>query len=89
MMIILTLIRKYCRLAWSFFASSIEEVRQNIEYMTELNETISIIENTKKVKFSEGYNPDIRCIRLTLDPIKAIPRPFVFYIVCFTSNLIC
>ncbi|CAG8627302.1 6269_t:CDS:2 [Funneliformis mosseae] len=75
-------------LAWCFFASSIEEIRQNTEYIAELYETIAIIENSKKINFTEGYNPDIQCVRLTLDPIKAIPRPFVFYVVCITSNLL-
>ncbi|GBC48764.2 alpha/beta hydrolase protein [Rhizophagus irregularis DAOM 181602=DAOM 197198] len=75
-------------LAWSFFASRIEDVRQNTEYLNELYEAISFIENEKKVKFPEGYNPDVRCIRLTLDPVKAIPRPFVFYIVIFLFNYV-
>ena len=72
----------YYRLAWSFFASNIEDIRENIEYINEIYEVISIIENEKKVKFPEGYDPDVRCIRLTLDPIRSIPRPFVFYVVC-------
>ncbi|CAI2194385.1 6854_t:CDS:2, partial [Funneliformis geosporum] len=73
-------------LAWCFFGSTIEEVRQNTEYITELYESIVTIENVKKVKFPEGYNPDVRCVRLSLDPIKAIPRPFVFYVAVFLLN---
>ncbi|CAG8600201.1 4611_t:CDS:2 [Funneliformis caledonium] len=75
-------------LAWSFFASHIEEIRQNTEYITELYDMIDFIENAKKVKFPEGYNPDIRCIRLTLDPIRAIPRPFIFYVAIFMLNYV-
>jgi len=75
-------------LAWSFFASPIEEIRQNTEYITELYDMVDFIENAKKVKFPEGYNPDIRCIRLTLDPIRAIPRPFIFYVAIFMLNYV-
>jgi len=75
-------------LAWSFFASNLEEIRKNAEYMNEIHEVIRIIENEKKVKFPEGYNPDVQCIRLTLDPIRSIPRPFVFYVVIFMLNYV-
>ncbi|RIA98659.1 Alpha/Beta hydrolase protein [Glomus cerebriforme] len=75
-------------LGWSFFSSPIEIVRQNTEYINELYDIINVIENEKRVKFPEGYNPDVKCIRLTLDPVKAIPRPFIFYVMIFIFNYI-
>ncbi|RIB07723.1 Alpha/Beta hydrolase protein, partial [Gigaspora rosea] len=42
---------------------------------------IESIEIHSKVKFRKGYNPDCECIKLTLDPVQAVPRPFVFYVI--------
>ncbi|CAG8501948.1 11917_t:CDS:2 [Acaulospora morrowiae] len=76
----------YLSLAWSFFSASLKEVRQNPEYSIELEEIINTIEAQKKVRFPEGRNPECECIRLTLDPVKAIPRPFVVYVAIFLMN---
>ncbi|CAG8460052.1 21283_t:CDS:2, partial [Racocetra persica] len=64
-----------------------EKVRNNPEYLKEVNEIIDTVEKSKKIKFREGYNPDCGCIKLTLDPVEAIPRPFVFYAVGVLSML--
>ncbi|CAG8471714.1 5899_t:CDS:2 [Racocetra fulgida] len=53
--------------------------RNNPEYLKEINEIIDSVEKSQKIKFREGYNPNCKCIKLTLDPVEAIPRPFVFY----------
>lgn len=41
---------------------------------------IDTVEAKYHVRFPVGLNPDIECVRLSLDPLQAIHRPFVFYL---------
>ncbi|KAF0374515.1 Alpha/Beta hydrolase protein [Gigaspora margarita] len=70
-------------LAWSFFANSLDNVRNHPEYSKEINEMIELIEKHSKIKFRKGYNPNCECIKLTLDPVHAAPRSFAFYVIIF------
>ncbi|KAI7828059.1 Alpha/Beta hydrolase protein [Gamsiella multidivaricata] len=47
---------------------------------------VSTIEEVKKVKFAEGFNPDVDCIRLSLDPVLATHRPLVYYVLLWLAN---
>lgn len=47
--------------------------------IVELNQMVDTIEATKKVKFAEGFNPNVDCIRLSLDPVIASHRPLIYY----------
>ncbi|CAG8488632.1 9312_t:CDS:2 [Diversispora eburnea] len=73
-------------LAWSFFSTTLEHVRYDPELSYEIESMIDGIEIKKNIKFPEGYNPNCTCIRLTLDPVKAVHRPFIFYAVIFLLN---
>ncbi|RHZ80313.1 hypothetical protein Glove_137g71 [Diversispora epigaea] len=73
-------------LAWSFFATTLEYVRDDPELSYEIELMIDGIEIKKNIKFPDGYNPNCTCIRLTLDPVKAIHRPFAFYATIFLLN---
>lgn|SRR5690242_19127190 len=68
-------------MAWAFWAAPLEEVAQSPAAIIELNEMIDTIEEVKKVKFTEGYNPNVECIRLSLDPVIASHRPLIYYTV--------
>lgn len=75
------------RMAWAFWAAPLEEVAQSAAAIIELNEMIDIIEEVKKVKFTEGYNPNVECIRLSLDPVIASHRPLIYYTVSHSARL--
>ncbi|KAF9957666.1 hypothetical protein BGZ72_001581 [Mortierella alpina] len=74
-------------MAWAFWAAPYEEVFQSPSRVQELNQMVDTIESVKKVKFSEGYNPDVDCIRLCLDPVVASHRPLVYYVLLWVANM--
>ncbi|KAI8358360.1 hypothetical protein B0O80DRAFT_383107 [Mortierella sp. GBAus27b] len=47
---------------------------------------VDTIEQVKKVKFAEGFNSDIDCIRLCLDPVLASHRPLLYYTLLWIAN---
>ncbi|KAF9134300.1 hypothetical protein BGW39_007468 [Mortierella sp. 14UC] len=73
-------------MAWAFWAAPLEEVAQSPAAIIELNEMIDTIEEVKKVKFTEGYNPNVECIRLSLDPVLASHRPLIYYTLIWLAN---
>ncbi|KAF8926567.1 hypothetical protein BGZ47_002657 [Haplosporangium gracile] len=73
-------------MAWAFWAAPLEEVAQSPAAIIELNEMIDTIEEVKKVKFREGYNPNVDCIRLSLDPVIASHRPLIYYTLIWLAN---
>ncbi|KAG0004014.1 hypothetical protein BGZ65_001064 [Modicella reniformis] len=73
-------------LAWAFWAAPFEEVSNSPANLQEMNEMIDTIEEVKKVKFEEGFNSNIDCIRLCLDPVLASHRPLVYYILLWFAN---
>lgn len=75
-------------MAWSFFATTLENVRDDHELSYELDIMVNRVETKNKIKFPDGYNPNCSCIRLTLDPVKAIHRPFFFYAVSDVKDFI-
>lgn len=40
---------------------------------------VDTIERTKDIQFAKGFNPEIECIRLSLDPVIASYRPLIHY----------
>lgn len=42
---------------------------------------VDYIEATKDIKFANGFNPNVECIRLAFDPVIASHRPLVYYAV--------
>ncbi|CAO3571857.1 unnamed protein product [Mortierella alpina] len=75
-------------LAWAFWAAPIEEVFESAADMMELNRMVDAIEGSKGVKFAEGFNPDVDCIRLAFDPVVASHRPLIYYILLWTANVL-
>ncbi|KAF9178720.1 hypothetical protein BGZ51_007465 [Haplosporangium sp. Z 767] len=66
-------------LAWAFWAAPAEEVFELPFAIAELDQMVDTIEEDKKVKFAKGFNPNVECIRLCLDPVVASHRPLVYY----------
>lgn len=75
-------------MAWAFWAAPIEEVSKSPAHVQELNEMVNTIEQVKKVKFADGFNSNVDCIRLCLDPVLASHRPLLYYIVCPWLHLV-
>lgn len=68
-------------MAWAFWAAPVEEVFESPSAVMELNQMVDTIEEVTKVKFIGGHNPDVDCIRLSLDPVIASHRPLIYYLV--------
>ncbi|KAG0201510.1 hypothetical protein BGX28_005696 [Mortierella sp. GBA30] len=66
-------------LAWALWAAPYEEAVRSPSAAQELNQMVDTIERVKKVKFIEGYNSDVDCIRPCLDPVIASHRPLLHY----------
>ncbi|KAF9365000.1 hypothetical protein BGX34_011759 [Mortierella sp. NVP85] len=75
-------------LAWAFWAAPLEEVSKSPAHLQELEEMVDTIERVKKVKFAEGFNSNVDCIRLCLDPVLASHRPLLYYILLWTANVL-
>ncbi|RUS13533.1 Alpha/Beta hydrolase protein [Endogone sp. FLAS-F59071] len=73
-------------LAWAFWDSTLEVVLENPRHTHDLYEMLATVEKHYGVTFPPGYDEDICCIRLSLDPMNAIHRPFAFYAVIFTGT---
>ncbi|KAF9944495.1 hypothetical protein BGZ70_004592 [Mortierella alpina] len=75
-------------MAWAFWAAPYEEVFQSPSAVQELNQMVDTIESVKKVKFTKGFNPDVDCIRMCLDPVIASHRPLIYYVLLWAANVI-
>ncbi|KAG0078017.1 hypothetical protein BGZ93_000353 [Podila epicladia] len=73
-------------LAWAFWAAPVEEVLKSPAAIIELNQMVDTIETTKNVKFIAGFNPNVDCIRLNLDPVIASHRPLIYYSLVWIAN---
>jgi len=80
------------RLCWAYFASSPEEIYSDESLRVEmegiLDELYSHIgDYFPNGKVPTGRNTAVKCIRLTLDPIRSEHRPLIFYLVSQPSAL--
>ncbi|KAI1318595.1 hypothetical protein EDD11_006286 [Mortierella claussenii] len=75
-------------LAWAFWAAPIEEVFESPSGMMDLNHMVDSLESTKGIKFAEGHNPNVECIRLAFDPVVASHRPLIYYTLVWIANLL-
>ncbi|KAI8824459.1 uncharacterized protein EV422DRAFT_493257 [Fimicolochytrium jonesii] len=70
--------------AWAFLDEDLalldKENRHQVDKLTK------IIERACEHSFPPGNNPDLKCIRLTLDAVQATHRPLIYYIVCKSVN---
>lgn len=49
---------------------------------------IKTAEDKYNIKFTPGFNPDLQCIRLNLDPVLAVHRPLLFYLGIYLSTML-
>lgn len=69
-------------LAWAFGGSELEQCQQDPERKALVEEGLKLVEERCNVRFQPGYNPRVKSLRLTLDKIKTLHRPFGYYVVC-------
>ena len=69
-------------LAWAFGGSELEQCQQDPERKALVEEGLKLVQERCNVRFQPGYNPRVKALRLTLDDIKTMHRPFGYYVVC-------
>lgn len=64
-------------LLWALFSARSTEVLE--EWEEELDYYISVMGDYVGYPIGHGSNPDMQCLRLTLDPVHIVHRPFIWY----------
>ncbi|KAG2186217.1 hypothetical protein INT43_002655, partial [Umbelopsis isabellina] len=70
-------------LAWAFWGKSLEDVDSNPDQAEELNKVVDEVFAKLGYQLADGYNANLTCIRLNLDPIKSSYRPLCIYIAVY------
>ncbi|KAF9917426.1 hypothetical protein BX616_001050 [Lobosporangium transversale] len=73
-----------CWFVWALWATSVEQVTK--EELLEAEQMIDTIERVKLIKFADGFNPNVKCIRPNLDPVVASHRPLIYYLLVWVAN---
>lgn len=69
-------------LAWAIAnGRTLEEADAMPEYHKLVDESIAWAEARLHAKYEPGYNKDVKCMRLTLDPVRVLTRPLGYYVV--------
>ncbi|KAI8339885.1 hypothetical protein BC941DRAFT_236369 [Chlamydoabsidia padenii] len=71
--------------AWAYWDKHLDEVLGDDEWANQLEWMIDTVEDKYKVRFPAGYNDNIKCIRLSLDPVLSLHRPLLFYLITYIS----
>lgn len=72
-------------LLWALF--SVRNRDTNPEWEDELEYYISFMGEYVGYPLVAGSNPEIQCLRLTMDPVPMVHRPFIWYIVSFPLSI--
>ncbi|CAM0139200.1 unnamed protein product [Umbelopsis sp. WA50703] len=72
--------------AWAFWSKPLHQVKSKPSWANELDWMVSTAESHFGVTFEEGISPNVKCIRLNLDPVNAIHRPFIFYTIIYLAT---
>ena len=65
-------------LYWAIFSSTVEDGE---EFTLEVEEFLAEMEQRDGTKLIPGYDPKIKPIRVTLDPVQTTHRPLIWYLV--------
>ena len=68
-------------LAWAFLGRELEETKDVPRIKQLVEESLEMLQRRIRYTFPEGYNPAVKSIRLTLDPLSINQRPIGHYIV--------
>jgi len=67
--------------AWAFFGKHVDELEPWMQ--KDLDRMYEILESDYNISFQEGFTPEYKPMRLSLDPLNPHYRPFIIY-GCFT-----
>ncbi|CAD6980582.1 unnamed protein product [Tilletia controversa] len=67
-------------LAWALLESKVEEIEHNVAEVEMLNDCLDAFETRLRWKFPAGKNEDLKCVRLSIDPVNLLSRPIGFYL---------
>lgn len=62
---------------WALFSTNRDAILEDWE--EELEGYIKIVERLMGRKLEDGWNEEIKCMKVTLDPVVALHRPFLWY----------
>jgi pimeloyl-ACP methyl ester carboxylesterase len=82
----LTSISSLYRFSWAFWHDHLSFVLTKDEWAQEMEWMIKTAEDKYNIKFTPGFNPNLQCIRLNLDPVLAVHRPLLFYLGIYLST---
>ena len=68
-------------LYWAIFSSTVEDGE---EFMSEVEEYLAEVELHDWITLTPGHAPETKPIRVTLDPVRMLHRPLIWYLVCIT-----
>lgn len=68
--------------AWAIADKAPKDVDPKSEEGQLIEEGMGWLQHRMHVDFEKGYNPDVKAIRLTMDPVRTAHRPFGYYVVC-------
>jgi hypothetical protein len=71
------------RLAWAFWGKSLQDVDNNPDQADELTKVVDVVFEKLGYQLEEGYNANLTCIRLNLDPIRSSYRPLLIYVIVY------
>ncbi|KAI8342795.1 Alpha/Beta hydrolase protein [Chlamydoabsidia padenii] len=71
---------------WAFWHDNLAYVLSNEDWAQELEWMIKTAEDEFQIEFTPGFNPDLQCIRLNLDPVLAVHRPLLLYLGLYLST---
>jgi hypothetical protein len=81
-------------LAWAFFYEDYEAMRQNLgsEYgirqLDDLNWMVCAFDRKFELNMKPGRNPNVQCMRLNLDRLEPIHKPFFYYFLLYTLEFL-
>lgn len=82
--------------AWTLFSKNLDELSSDnvhgedehevVEEITEFFEERNLQRLYEGFRFPDGRNPNVKSMRLSLDPVRKSTRPFIFYAVVNSLN---
>lgn len=76
------------RFAWAFWHENLELVRLDQAWSNEIEWMLNSAEEWFGVKFPQGQNKELQCIRLNLDPVHACHRPLIVYVGLYVLSMV-
>ncbi len=69
-------------LAWAFAARNLKDALADEKYAHLINDGLEMVKlRLAWPDMKKGHNPKVKAIRLTLDPVRTMHRPFGYYVV--------